>query len=76
MLLIQNLELACGGILATQTNAFSAKDGMHLTLKANVFGARDKLTCLAIELNAFGIGGERVWRWRRTLGFCEQEEST
>ena len=47
--------------LALDTNAFSAKDGTCMTLKANVFGARHELTRLVIECqvylsvpNAFG----------------------
>ena len=50
--------------LALEMNVFSAKDGTHFTLKANVFGARDELTRLAIETNAIGTRDKRVWRWR------------
>ena len=36
---------------AIETKASSAKDGTRLKLKANMFGARDELTRLAIERN-------------------------
>ena len=50
--------------LALETNAFSAKDGMCLTVKENMLGARDELIRLVIETNTFGTGDERVWCWR------------
>ena len=46
--------------LALKTKACSAKDGTRLILKANMFGAREELTRLAIETNTFGTGGKRV----------------
>ena len=46
--------------LRLETKGCSAKNGTCLILKANMFGARDELTRLAIETNAFGTGGERV----------------
>ena len=45
-------------------NTFSTKDGTCLTLKVNVFGARDELTRLVIEMNVFGTGDEHIWRRR------------
>ena len=47
------------------TKACSAKEGTRLMLKVNMFGARDELTCLAIETNAFGTGGDRVSNWHQ-----------
>ena len=41
---------------ALKTNAFSTKDGTHLTLKANVFGATNELTRLVIATNALVFG--------------------
>ena len=46
--------------LRLETKACSAKDGTRLMLKANMVGARDKLTGLAIETIAFGTRGERA----------------
>ena len=56
-------ELVCcwrqnNSLSTIETITFSAKNGTRLTLNANVFGTRDELTRLAIEMNVFHIGDE------------------
>ena len=44
--------------LELRTNTFSSDDGTRMMLKANLFGAEDEPTHLAIDTNRFGIGDE------------------